>query len=54
LISIPLGRFVAIAIAVVQDLRQRQPRDFWHWLGVAALFGVPLHLAALAIAAPNF
>jgi hypothetical protein len=43
---------VAALYAVVEDLREPQHRDLWHWFGVAALFGVVMHLTLLWLALP--
>jgi hypothetical protein len=47
----PLVLMAAFVAAAVNDLRQRNYRDFWHWLGVAAFAGLPIHVVLLIIAA---
>jgi hypothetical protein len=56
LLAIPLvGLFILILVAavaaIVEDRLHRLPRDFWHWLGLAAFFGIPLHFVVLVIVA---
>jgi len=51
--AVPVILLVASIIAVAQDLRESKRRNFWHWLGVATLFGLPLHVVLLVVVA-NF
>lgn len=40
----PILLFATMLAAIIEDLWRQSPRDFWHWIGVAAFFGIPSHL----------
>src|SRR5262249_17489777 len=44
----PLVMLLMALSAAIIDVRDREYRDLWHWLGVVALFGAVAHLAILA------
>src|SRR5262245_11460678 len=47
--AIPVALLGSSIAAVGEDVLHRVPRDFWHWLGVAAYFGVPIQIVLLSI-----
>jgi len=51
IVGTPILLLAASIVAIVEDLAHRTPRDFWHWLGLAAFFGIPLQIVVLAIVA---
>jgi hypothetical protein len=44
-----LGLLGATAYAAVTDFKERQYRDLWHWLGIAALFAAVCHAVLFLI-----
>jgi len=49
LLGIVGGMLLATIVASAKDIALRQPRDLWHWAGVACLFATVFHVALLVL-----